>query len=126
MTENKKLCCPFCGVELEPDPEYLNSEYYHCENMDCIFPQTIELHFRVWQKMIDGKRAQDALKVAQETIDNAERFCSGIVAHNAEIQKAVHHAHFLYRIPHFAALLYGNIQDSKTIIASITKQEDKE
>lgn len=58
--------CPFCGAELVSDPEYLDSEHFHCENEECIFPSGVELHSSVWKKMIDGKKAQDALKSAKE------------------------------------------------------------
>lgn len=56
-----KLKCPFCGTELLSDPEYLHSEHFHCENPECIFPSGVELHSSVWNKIIDGKKAQDAL-----------------------------------------------------------------
>lgn len=63
-----KLHCPFCGAELVSDPEYLDSEHFHCENEKCIFPSCVELHSSVWQKMIDGKKAQDALKNSREKL----------------------------------------------------------
>lgn len=116
-----KLHCPFCGEEL--DKQINLDEHYACLNTEnCEFSFMV-LPKKWWQALIDGKAAQNVLKVASKTIDAAERFCSGIIARDTEIQKAVHHAHFLYRIPHFAALLYTNIQDSKDKIASITTQE---
>lgn len=57
-----KLHCPFCGAELLSDPEYLHSEHLHCENPECIFPSSVELHISVWRKMIDGKKAQEDLE----------------------------------------------------------------
>lgn len=115
-----KLHCPFCGAELEK--EQGSERWWYCVNAKCVHKYTTT-HETIWQALIDGKAAQNVLKVASKTIDAAERFCSGIIARDTEIQKAVHHAHFLYRIPHFAALLYTNIQDSKDKIASITTQE---
>lgn len=119
-----KLHCPFCGMELKTDVNLLgySTKYWYCENTSCAHLKD-SMREDVWQALIDGKAAQNVLKVASKTIDAAERFCSGIIARDTEIQKAVHHAHFLYRIPHFAALLYTNIQDSKDKIASITTQE---
>lgn len=58
-----KLHCPFCGVELT---EY--DGYHECINGDCIIGGGI-LPTKVWQALIDGKKAQDALKVATEAID---------------------------------------------------------
>lgn len=61
-----KLKCPFCGTELLSDPEYIGSEHLHCENPECVFPSAVELHSSIWQKIIDDKKAQDALKAAKE------------------------------------------------------------
>lgn len=119
-----KLHCPFCGAELDCVRTLGGrAEYWMCQNTKSCPAEDFVGNKEIWQALIDGKAAQNVLKVASKTIDAAERFCSGIIARDTEIQKAVHHAHFLYRIPHFAALLYTNIQDSKDKIASITTQE---
>lgn len=55
MTNNLK--CPFCGAELDDAVEHLV-----CPNTDCKFGCNPMTTF-VWQVLIDGKKAQDALKI---------------------------------------------------------------
>ena len=55
-----KLHCPFCGAELT---KIFCS--YACGNSDCPHCAT-ELPVWVWQALIDGKKAQDALKNVKE------------------------------------------------------------
>ena len=66
-----KLKCPFCGVELSSDSEYLHSEHFHCENPECILPSGVELHSSVWHKIIDGKKAQDAIQRIKDVVHTA-------------------------------------------------------
>ena len=69
MIENLK--CPFCGTELIPQNDIENTEPIraNCINPHCTwfiwsFP------WEIWQALIDGKKAQDALKEATECIEN--------------------------------------------------------
>lgn len=96
-----KLKCPFCGTELLSDPEYIGSEHLHCENPECVFPSAVELHSSIWQKIIDDKKAQDALKVATDFIGfvNTSRHADGALA----------------------AMAIGKLNE----ITSITKQDNK-
>lgn len=56
MTE--KLKCPFCGSELQ----HWGEDFLYCENLGCPMSPQIELPISIWQALIDGKKAQDALK----------------------------------------------------------------
>lgn len=75
-----KLHCPFCGVEL--DKQIYLDEHYACQNTEnCQFSFMV-LPKRWWQALIDGKKAQDALKVATDFIGfvNTSRHADGALA----------------------------------------------
>lgn len=55
-------CC-FCGAELDDAVEHLV-----CPNTDCKFGCNPMTTF-VWQALIDGKKAQDALKAAENALE---------------------------------------------------------
>lgn len=59
-----KLHCPFCGMELERC-SYLSkgitNPVFVCRNRKCKFVDKI-IDSEIWQALIDGKKAQDALK----------------------------------------------------------------
>lgn len=58
-----ELHCPWCGTEVEQREHPYGTTPYICPNKNCEFcwiPMPIE----IWQALIDGKKAQDALKVA--------------------------------------------------------------
>lgn len=58
-------CC-FCGAELEKSFE--NTELYSCSNYEC--PHVSEcMEIGVWQSLISGKKAQDALKELKSYYD---------------------------------------------------------
>lgn len=62
MTNNLK--CPFCGAEL--DKQIKLDEHYACLNTEnCEFSFMV-LPKKLWQALIDGKAAQDALKKSRE------------------------------------------------------------
>lgn len=100
-----KLKCPFCGAELVSDPEYLDSEHFHCENEECIFPSGVELHSSVWKKMIDGKKAQDALK----------SIADDMFLYHPSISEEIPWAKHYHRLKNQA----------RSAITSITKQEER-
>lgn len=66
-----KLRCCFCGAELEDywyeyengrgDTEYAKSGLLKCPDWDCR-GYKLKLEPEIWQALIDGKKAQDALK----------------------------------------------------------------
>lgn len=60
-----KLHCPFCGAELEK--EQGSERWWYCVNAKCVHKYTTT-HETIWQAIIDGKAAQDALKFAVETL----------------------------------------------------------
>ncbi len=53
--------CPFCGAELEK--EQGSERWWYCVNAKCVHKYTTT-HETIWQAIIDGKAAQDALKFA--------------------------------------------------------------
>ena len=57
MTEILK--CPFCGSELE---NACAQVIYFCPNDECHKAKDWYASKQVWQALIDGKKAQDALK----------------------------------------------------------------
>lgn len=67
-----KLKCPFCGEELERC-SYLSkgitNPVFVCRNRKCKFVNKI-IDSEIWQALIDGKKAQEALKVATDCIEN--------------------------------------------------------
>lgn len=61
-----KLYCPFCGEEL--DKQINLDEHYACLNTEnCKFSFMV-LPKEWWQALIDGKKAQDALKNSREKL----------------------------------------------------------
>lgn len=68
-----KLHCPFCGMELKTDVNLLgySTKYWYCENTSCAHLKD-SMREDVWQALIDGKKAQDALKVAIKGIKEIE------------------------------------------------------
>lgn len=65
MTEELK--CPFCGEELKSELLWDNMWWSHCPNVECDYFGE-KLQNRFWQALIDGKKAQDALKIAIEAL----------------------------------------------------------
>lgn len=67
MTENKKLCCPFCGAEMEREVGINNipRRWHYCVNESCRHRYTV-IHEDILQELRAGKAAQDALKKARE------------------------------------------------------------
>lgn len=67
-----KLHCPFCGAELKTDVNLLgySTKYWYCENTSCAHLKD-SMHEDVWQALIDGKAAQEALNDAVDEIDRA-------------------------------------------------------
>lgn len=61
-----KLKCPFCGAELE---QFQGCARCNTENCAAGFDP---IPNQVWQALIDGKKAQDALKVATEKLTDIE------------------------------------------------------
>ena len=59
-------CC-FCGAELQ----HWGEDFLYCENLGCPMSPQIELPISIWQALIDGKAAQDALNDAVDEIDRA-------------------------------------------------------
>ena len=63
-----KLKCPFCGEELERC-SYLSkgitNPVFVCRNRKCKFVDKI-IDSEIWQALIDGKKAQEALKKARD------------------------------------------------------------
>ena len=74
-----KLKCCFCGSELEQCFE--NMPDLACSNYECDYA-TIPLPPKIWQALIAGKKAQDALKVATDFIGfvNTSRHADGALA----------------------------------------------
>lgn len=78
-----KLYCPFCGAELKLWSEDIDGrEFLYCENLKCPMSPQIELPISIWQALIDGKKAQDALKIATDFIGfvNTSRHADGALA----------------------------------------------
>lgn len=76
-----KLKCPFCGEELAPHIDEWKSirKLFICNNTGCFCwgqPTLLE----IWQALIDGKKAQDALNRAISEITDlctTILYCSG-------------------------------------------------
>lgn len=64
-----KLKCPFCGYKLnESYDSDENIVGYFCANPHCRIKADV-LEPYVWQALIDGKKAQAALKEIKQTLD---------------------------------------------------------
>lgn len=64
-----KLKCPFCGEELAPHIDEWKSirKLFICNNTGCFCwgqPMLLE----IWQALIDGKRAQDAIQKIKDIV----------------------------------------------------------
>lgn len=65
-----KLHCPFCRAELKLWSEDIDGrEFLYCENLKCPMSPQIELPISIWQALIDGKKAQDALNYVLLNLD---------------------------------------------------------
>lgn len=93
----EKLKCPFCGTELQ----HWGEDFLYCENLGCPMSPQIELPISIWQALIDGKKAQDALEDIIYFFD--------VVCQKDEM--------------HFYDLIDNNIKKYREI-ASITEQEE--
>ncbi len=95
------LHCPFCGAQLVDEGAKLGNEnmVFGCDNLNCNFYGE-KLYLKIWHALIDGKKAQDALKIATDFIGfiNTSRHADGALA----------------------AMAIGKLNE----IATITKQED--
>lgn len=60
-----KLKCPFCGAELEQFQGYAR-----CNTEDCVAGFD-PMPNQVWQALIDGKKAQDALVEIKSILESA-------------------------------------------------------
>lgn len=58
-----KLKCPFCGAELKSCSTFILPNRYMCTN-NCCSCSYQAMNTQIWQALIAGKKAQDALKVA--------------------------------------------------------------
>lgn len=59
--------CPYCGAKLVDQGAKIGNEdsVFSCENISCAYyGQNLDLE--IWQELISGKNAQDALKSAKE------------------------------------------------------------
>lgn len=65
------LKCPFCGAELEK--EQGSERWWYCVNAKCVHKYTTT-HETIWQALIDGKAAQDALDKCQSFIGELVRY----------------------------------------------------
>lgn len=74
-----KLKCPFCGAELRELKEAGTVVGLFCPDF-CI--TRLAMDKETWQALIDGKKAQDALKVATDFIGfvNTSRHADGALA----------------------------------------------
>lgn len=105
-----KLHCPFCGAELI---EATRIPYFMCTNNECEFSWD-DMHERIWQALIDAKKAQDALKVARNLYQELA------LAH-CEMGDDYCTTYGCLKTPEQEAQEYMQEYDEK--IASITKQE---
>lgn len=69
-----KLKCPFCNADLIV---HTDEQMAVCRNPNCKYDRW---HFplEIWQAIIDGKKAQDALNVAIDALSKIDTFnCPG-------------------------------------------------
>lgn len=69
MSNNLK--CPFCGAELENDLTLWDgpTNFFFCPNKQCQNHDQCS-HKDLWKLAIDGKKAQDALKIAIQELNS--------------------------------------------------------
>lgn len=103
-----KLHCPYCGEELSNDFGVIFCYNEVCEIYGC------ELNERVIRDIIDGKKAQDALKVARNLYQELA------LAH-CEMADDYRTTYGCLKTPEQETQEYMQEYDEK--IASITKQE---
>ena len=67
-----KLHCPFCGAELDCVRTLGGrAEYWMCQNTKSCPAEDFVGNKEIWQALIDGKAAQDALNDVVDEIDRA-------------------------------------------------------
>lgn len=114
MSNNLK--CPFCGAELEKHGGGDFPPVWQCDNIDCHETQHLYGSYEIWQALIDGKAAQDALL-----------FISNIRGAGMSYQEMFLDAHAIAKYvlgQTDKLILVGRYtQDQMAQIASITKQE---
>lgn len=127
-----ELKCPYCNSELEPETYIAlpgkedETGRLCCPNPKCsCHCQALEPD--IYELLSEGKKAQEALKVAHKAIDCAERFLYGVQNKQIEMQKATRSSHLLlFQMPAMAALCINTINGYKNEITAITKQDTKE
>lgn len=82
MTNNLK--CPFCGAELA---EYV-ADVYECQNRYCRYRGRV-FERNIWQVLIDGKKAQDALSRAISWLETIAIIEMGCATSNTAAKKAL-------------------------------------
>lgn len=106
--------CPHCGEELVDQGAKIGNEdrVFACENISCAYyGQNLDLE--IWQALIDGKKAQDALKVARNLYQElALAYCEMVDDYSTTYGRL--------KTPEQEAQEYMQEYDEK--IASITKQ----
>lgn len=112
MTDKPK--CPFCGEELEDDIFYAGRKFYSCANPKCKINDWGGCSEQILQDLIDGKKAQDALKVARNLYQElALAYCELVDDYRTTYGRL--------KTPEQEAQEYMQEYDEK--ITSITKQE---
>lgn len=113
---SEKLKCPFCGAELKVLRDLGTPVGLFCPK-HC--KTRVAMDEEIWKELIEGKKAQNALKVANKAIDSAKRFISGIHDKKFEMQKATSASHIFYQAPLLAALCMDTINNYEDEIKKI-------
>ena len=92
-----KLKCPFCGEEIKIAGE--RTTIMSCFNGEC-YGSGLYGEEAMWKALIDGKKAQDALKEIKESVD-------------------------AFKDSEFAEDMRDCVREVSRIIASITTEKDK-
>ena len=106
--------CPFCGAELQTDNEIARLIMWRCHTPGCLLNGWHSAE--IIQHLIDGKKAQDALKVARNLYqDLALAYCEMVDDYRTTYGRL--------KTPEQEAQEYMQEYDEK--ISSITKQENE-
>lgn len=103
--------CPFCEVELEDDIFYAGRKFYSCTNPKCKINDWGGCSEQILQALIEGKKAQDALKIVEDKLQQIHLGVETSIDPRS-------HAMTLVVIQSIAS-------DALKIIAPITKQDTK-
>lgn len=118
-----KLHCPFCGAELYSIKTASGKEECWCSNLKHCLAEDFVGNKEIWQALIDGKKAQDALNKILAIKESVEGCCVEIEQHIMPLLNS-HDPDAKLHLYNEVSAIDKHMSEIDEI-ASITKQENE-